>query len=70
MIKKGAECEISAARKAIMPITAGTETFQETGEELRGDDTMVMITNLVQVDYFLFRLIVSYSFILSRYLNL
>jgi len=46
---------LSAARKAIMPITAGTETFQETGEELRGDDSMVMITSTI-IDYFLFRL--------------
>jgi hypothetical protein len=45
MIKKSAECEFSAARKVIMPITAGTETFQETGEELRGDGSMVMITS-------------------------
>lgn len=31
----------SATRKVIMPITAGTETFQEIGEELRRDGTMV-----------------------------
>ena len=43
--RKGAEknMDFSAARKAIMPITAGTETFQEIGEELRGDGSMAMI---------------------------
>ena len=29
-----------------MPITAGIETSQETGEELRGDGSMVMITRI------------------------
>ena len=36
---------LSVARKAIMLITAGTETFQEIGEELRGDGSMVTITS-------------------------
>ena len=44
--EKALNVDFSAARKVIMPITAGTETFQEIGEELRGDGSMVMITKM------------------------